>query len=104
MRPRYRGRVPIDLNEMGVQFWAGIPIGLTLSFLGADSSQYYDGFGWGWNVGVLLGGAIHFTKKFGLYAEAGWLQHKMSHSSAVDGGPDGDFTVSQTNVNVGFVL
>jgi hypothetical protein len=99
-----RGRVPIDMGAMGAQFWVGVPIGLSLSFLGADSSELYDGFGFGWNVGVMLGGAIHFTKKFGLYVEAGWMQHKLSHASANDGGPDTTLTLSQTIMNTGFVF
>jgi hypothetical protein len=99
-----RGRVPIDLGTMAAQFWAGIPVGITLSFLGSDRAEIHNGIALGWNIGVLLGGAIHFTRKFGLFAELGWMQHKMSHSSDTTGVADADFRLSQTNLNVGFVL
>ncbi|MBN1606409.1 MAG: hypothetical protein JW940_07230 [Polyangiaceae bacterium] len=99
-----RGRVPIELGSMGVQLWAGIPVGLTLSILGSDPADVYSDVALGWNIGVLLGGALHFTKKFGLFLELGWMQHKMSHSSKTTGVGDADFKLSQTKLNVGFVL
>jgi len=98
-----RGRVPIELDSMGFQLWGGVPIGLTFSLLGEDHAQYLDGFGVGWNVGVLFGGAVHFTKRFGMFAEVGWLQHRMSHDRQVGTGSD-DFKLSQTNCNLGFVF
>jgi hypothetical protein len=102
-----RGRVPIPLGgEAGAEFWAGVPIGLTLSFLGPDRTdqQGLSGFSAGWNVGVMLGGAILFTRKFGLFTEVGWMQHKVHHESESTGFPDVTFTWSQTLLNVGFVL
>jgi hypothetical protein len=99
-----RGRVPIDQGSLGLQVWAGIPVGLTLSFLGGDHAALFNDAGFGWNIGVLVGAAIHFTREFGLFTELGWMQHKMSHGSAVNGGEDGGFRLSQTNLNLGFVL
>jgi hypothetical protein len=98
-----RGRIPIELDSVALQLWGGVPIGLTLSLLGSDSAQTLDGFGVGWNVGVLFGGAIHFTKKFGMFAEVGWLQHSMSHSREVGTG-EADFRLKQGNANLGFVF
>ena len=100
-----RGRIPVDLEPMGLQAWIGVPIGLTLSFLGNDhmDSQNLDGFGLGWDVGFLLGGAIHFSKRFGLFAELGWLQHRMSHDHRVGTGST-DLRLAQGNFNVGFIF
>src|SRR5204862_8146259 len=75
-----RGRIPLELDPIGLELWGGIPIGLSLSFLGNDQSrQPLASFGIGGNVGVLVGGALHFTRTFGMFAEIGWLQHRMSH-------------------------
>jgi hypothetical protein len=98
-----RGRIPIEADPVAFQVWAGVPIGLTLSFLGEETGQNLDGLGLGWNIGLLFGGAVHFTKKFGMFAEVGWIQHKMSHERDVGTG-DIDFRLSQGNFNIGFVL
>lgn len=99
-----RGRVPIELGgEMGAQFWAGVPIGVTLSFLGPDRVDS-SGLSLGWNFGVMLGGSILFTRKFGLFTEVGWMQHKAHHDNETQGYPEVDFTWSQTILNVGIVL
>jgi hypothetical protein len=98
-----RGRIPIEFKPSGLQFWGGIPIGLTLSFLGADHGRYLDGFGVGWNLGVLFGGAIHFSRAFGMFAEVGWLQHRMSHDRDLGTG-DVDFRLAQGVFNLGFVF
>ena len=39
---------------------------------------------------MLVGGAVHFSKKFGMFAEIGWVQHKMNHEREVGDG-DVDF-------------
>jgi hypothetical protein len=98
-----RGRIPIETDSVAFQVWAGVPIGLTLSFLGEETAQGLDGFSPGWNIGLLFGGAVHFTKKFGMFAEIGWLQHKMSHERDPGTG-DVDFRLSQGNFNIGFVF
>jgi hypothetical protein len=99
-----RGRVPIELESpLGVEFWGGIPIGLTLSILRDEGYDALDGLGFGWNVGFLVGGAVHFTRKFGLFAEVGWLQHRMNHDYVETGG-DVDFRYAQGVFNIGFVL
>ena len=100
-----RGRIPIDLDKLGLSFWAGIPIGLTLDFLGGNLGSGLDGFGIGWNVGVLVGAAVHFTPRFGMFTEMGWLQHKMSHDAG-SGANTGsaDFTLSQGIFNIGFIF
>jgi hypothetical protein len=98
-----RGRIPIEADPVAFQLWAGIPIGLSLSFLGEEAAETAEGFGLGWNIGILFGGAVHFTKKFGMFAEIGWMQHKMSHELAVGSG-DVDFRLSQGNFNIGFVF
>jgi hypothetical protein len=100
-----RGRIPIDLDKIGLSLWAGVPIGLTLDFLDGNLGAGLDGFGIGWNVGVMVGGAVHFTPRFGMFTEIGWLQHKMSHdarSGAVTG--SADFTLSQGIFNIGFIF
>jgi hypothetical protein len=98
-----RGRIPIEADPVAFQLWAGVPIGLTLSFLGEETSEQLEGFGLGWNIGLLFGGAVHFTKKFGMFAEIGWVQHKMSHERDGASG-DVDFRLAQGNFNIGFVF
>jgi hypothetical protein len=96
-----RARIPITTASTNFQFWAGVPIGLTLSVLGQGVDDASSG-GVGWNVGALLGGAMHFTPKVGAFAELGWLRHAMSHRGYV--GQDLDFRMAQWILNVGFVL
>ena len=45
-----------------------------------------------------------FTRKFGLFTEVGWMQHKVHHGAEATGFPDVSFTWSQTILNIGFVL
>jgi hypothetical protein len=79
-----RARIPIDAGAVQFQIWAGMPIGLTLSFLKDEFAASFrpdvDGFALGWNIGVLFGGAVHFSREFGLFTELGWQQHVMSHA------------------------
>jgi hypothetical protein len=96
-----RGRIPFPNTPTSFQIWAGIPIGLTMDFLGQDIPET-SGVGIGWNVGFLVGGAAHLSPKFGLFAEVGWLQHKISHDSTT--GNDLDFRLTQWTFNIGFVL
>lgn len=98
-----RGRIPIELDSIGLSVWAGVPIGLTLDFLGNDQGAGLDGFAVGWNVGVMVGVSIHFTKKFGAFTELGWLQHKSSHDFSAGSGSV-DFTLGQGVMNVGFIF
>jgi hypothetical protein len=98
-----RARVPIDAKKVQFQIWAGVPVGLTFSFLSGDFARTLEGFALGWNVGVLLGGAVHFTREFGLFTEGGWQQHKMSHDRTVGGG-DVDLVLKPWIWNVGFVF
>lgn len=105
-----RGRLPLELDKIGLQLWAGVPVGLTLSFLGATTAENggaatskLSGFGVGWNIGFLLGGALHFSKTFGMFAEVGWVQHRMSHDFENRDG-DTSFAFSQTAVNLGFMF
>lgn len=84
-----RARVPIDAKSVQLQLWAGMPIGLTFSFLKDEYATSFrpnlDGFALGWNIGVLFGGAVHFSKEFGLFTEFGWQQHIMSHARVTTG-------------------
>jgi hypothetical protein len=96
-----RVRVPFTTSKLNYQVWAGMPVGLTLGMLGNEVPGVSD-VGLGWNIGVLLGGAVHFTPKFGVFAEAGWLQHKLAHGADV--GPALDFALRQFCLNVGLVL
>lgn len=98
-----RGRIPIELEPIGLELWGGVPIGLSLSFLGSGAYDPLESFGVGWNVGVLFGGAVHFTKNFGLFTEIGWLQHRMSHDQHTGPGSV-DFVLRQGNFNIGFVF
>ena len=98
----FRGRIPIAVKPSGMQIWGGVPVGLTLSFLGSDR-RTLDGFGVGWNIGILIGGAIHFSKAFGMFAEVGWLQHRMSHEREIGTG-DVDFRLAQGVFNLGFMF
>ena len=95
-----RGRIPITTKSTNFQVWAGVPIGLTFQLLGPEVVNTSDA-GLGWNVGFLGGGAVHFTPKIGLFAEVGWVQHKVTHS----GDPDSFYVrLSQWILNVGFVF
>lgn len=98
-----RGRLPVELDSTALQLWAGIPVGLTLSFLGEDHASNRDGFALGWNIGVLVGGAFHFTPEFGMFVEVGWLQHRMKHDAA-GVVPDLNLRLGQMNINLGFVF
>jgi hypothetical protein len=96
-----RVRVPITTARFDYQAWLGMPIGVTVDVLGSDVPNV-SGLGLGWNIGVLFGGAVHFTPKFGLFAEGGWLQHKLSHSAEV--GQDLDVELQQWCLNLGIVV
>jgi hypothetical protein len=96
-----RGRIPITTESTNFQIWAGVPVGLTFDILGQSIAGASD-MGIGWNVGVSVGGAVHFTPKLGMFAELGWLQHKIRHSG--DQGQAVDFRLAQTVFNVGFVF
>jgi hypothetical protein len=94
-----RARLPIATNSTNFQFWLGVPIGLTFNILGPDAANV-SGAGLGWNVGVMGGGAVHFTPKFGLFAELGWIQHKVTH----DAEPNLYLRLAQWTLNIGFVF
>ncbi len=96
-----RFRAPLTTMKFNYQIWLGMPVGLTVDILG-DHPQDTSGVGLGWNIGVLFGGAAHFSPKFGLFGEVGWLQHRFSHSSEV--APDLDFKLQQWCFNVGIVV
>ena len=98
-----RGRIPMELDKIGLSIWGGVPIGLTLDFLGNDTGAGLDGFGVGWNVGLMAGVGVHFTKKFGMFTEIGWMQHKMSHDNS-SGGGSADFWMGQGVFNIGFII
>jgi hypothetical protein len=94
-----RGRIPISTASTNFQLWAGVPVGFTLDALGQEAPGVST-VGIGWNIGVLLGGAVHFTPKFGLFAELGWLQHKITHTAD----QNLYFRLGQWNTNLGFVF
>lgn len=96
-----RLRLPIETSKLNYQLWVGMPIGFTLDILGGDQPDLST-LGFGWNVGALLGGALHFTPKFGLFAETGWLQHKLTHSGDVV--QDLDVTLQQWCLNLGIIV
>jgi len=95
-----RLRAPITTSRFNYQLWVGAPLGLSLDVLGGSANDAKLGFGW--NYGVLAGGAVHFTRKLGVFAELGWQQHRLTHDRDV--GPDLDFELRQTLVNVGLVV
>jgi hypothetical protein len=95
-----RFRAPITTSSLNYQLWLGMPIGVTLDILGDDNPDTTVGLGW--NIGVLFGGAVHFTPKFGLFGEVGWQQHRISHSQ--DPLPDLDFKLQQACLNLGIVI
>jgi hypothetical protein len=97
-----RARVPIDAKSVQFQIWAGVPIGLTFSFLSTDFAGNLEGFALGWNIGVLLGGAVHFSRQFGIFTEGGWQQHRMTHDR--DGGGSLSISLKPWIWNVGFVF
>ena len=98
-----RARIPIETPKTNYQIWAGVPLGVTASIANGDYGGI-QGLGPGWNIGVMLGGAVHFSKKLGLMAEGGWQQHRMHHPGDAPGLPASDFRLSQTVVNLGFIF
>ena len=101
-----RARIPIEAGDTQFQFWVGMPIGLTFSFLTDDFSRTYtpdlEPFSLGWNIGVLAGGAVHFSREFGLFGEFGWQEHTMSHARAETGSVE--LVLAPWIMNVGFVF
>lgn len=93
-----RVRLPIVTSKLNYQVWLGMPIGISIQKLAVDNAP----IGLGWNIGVLFGGAIHLTSKFGLFAEAGWEQHRITHSN--DEIPDVDIKLQQPLLNLGFIV
>jgi hypothetical protein len=98
-----RGRVPITTDDIAFQVWLGVPVGLTLNFLSGDYQAQLDTFAFGYNYGFLLGGAVHFSKKFGMFVEVGWMTHRVSHDR-VEASGSTDFEVSQSVANFGFIF
>lgn len=95
-----RFRAPITTSKFNYQLWVGMPVGLSVNIVGDDNPDAKVGIGW--NIGVLFGGAVHFTPKFGLFAEVGWAQHRIEHSQ--DPRPDLDFKLQQALLNLGIVV
>jgi hypothetical protein len=95
-----RFRAPITTSNLNYQLWVGMPIGLSVDVLGDDSAA--SSVGLGWNVGVLFGGAVHFSPKFGLFAETGWEQHRVAHTR--EKAPDLDFKLQQALLNLGIIV
>lgn len=94
-----RLRLPITTSTFNYQLWLGMPVGVS----GNIPNDTWDAdLGIGWNIGVLCGGAVHFSPKFGLFAEVGWEQHRFQHSR--DSAPDLDFALRQAMLNLGIVL
>lgn len=71
--------------------------GFHLGLPGADAP-----IGLGWDIGVLFGGAVHLTSKFGLFAEVGWEQHRITHSN--DTIADVDIKLQQALLNLGVIV
>jgi hypothetical protein len=94
-----RGRIPISTASTSFQLWAGVPVGITLDILGQEAAGVST-VGLGWNIGALFGGAVHLTPRFGMFAELGWLQHKMTHSAD----QNVYLRLAQWNLNLGFVF
>ncbi len=93
-----RFRAPITTSKLNYQLWLGMPIGISVEKLAADDAP----IGLGWNIGVLFGGAVHFTPKFGLFGEVGWEQHRITHAN--DSIPDIDIRLQQALLNLGIVV
>lgn len=98
-----RGRIPLEPGALGVQLWGGLPIGLTLHFLGSDAARTQKDVGIGWNVGALFGGAVHFNRQLGMFAEVGFMQHRMRHDP-LQRGSVARYRLGQANINVGFMF
>jgi hypothetical protein len=94
-----RFRVPITTSKLNYQLWLGMPVGISGNI--PDDAANAE-LGIGWNIGVLFGGALHFSPKFGLFAEVGWAQHRFQHSR--DALPDLDLALRQPLLNLGIVF
>lgn len=95
-----RLRVPLATGTLNYQLWLGMPVGVSLNLLSKSEPEARPGIGW--NIGVLFGGALHFSPKFGLFAEGGWQQHRFQHSREQQ--PDLDYELQQALFNLGIVF
>ena len=95
-----RLRAPITTPTFNYQLWVGMPIGVSLDLL--SNSAPYSNAGVGWNIGALFGGAVHFSRKLGVFAELGWEQHRFAHER--DSGADLDFKLQQLCTNLGIIV
>jgi hypothetical protein len=95
-----RFRAPITTSDLNYQLWLGMPVGLTLDVMGDPPPDTEVGLGW--NIGVLFGGAIHLSPKFGLFGEVGWQQHRITHRR--ENFADLDFKLQQALLNLGIVV
>jgi hypothetical protein len=98
-----RARIPLQADATAFQLWLGVPVGLTLDFLGQRYAPELDGLAVGYNYGFLLGGAVHFSKQFGMFAELGWMTHRVGHDRQNSAGSV-DIEISQTVANFGFMF
>lgn len=94
-----RLRLPITTRHLSYQVWVGMPVGVSLDFLRDEPGAE---LGIGWNIGALFGGAVHFSPKFGLFAELGYQQHRFQH--AREGQSDLDLALRQPFTNLGIVF
>jgi hypothetical protein len=95
-----RFRAPLTTSKLNYQLWVGMPVGVSVGVPGKDLRDA--SVGYGWNIGVLFGGALHFVPKFGLFAEVGWEQHRITHPDGAQ--PDFDFKLQQALLNLGVVV
>jgi hypothetical protein len=96
-------RLPLQADKTAFQLWLAVPIGLTLNFLDEEIDPTLEGLAFGWNYAFAFGGAVHFSKKFGMFAEVGWMSHRFSHNRAEASGKV-DFEITQTLANFGFIF
>lgn len=94
-----RFRAPITTQKLNYQLWLGMPVGISVGLPSQSSSL---SVGIGWNIGMVFGGAVHFTSKFGMFAEAGWEQHRIAHSQEHES--DVDLKLQQPLMNLGFIV
>ena len=98
--------------ERDIELYLAVPVGLTLDFIGEDTSVAAGdasaevGTGIGFNLALMPGVRFALSDGFGLLAEIGYSLHSFSHEvtgavGALGASYDFDVTLSELAINLG---
>lgn len=99
-----KGRYVFELSsDLDLEAYAGIPIGFSVvSIQNSPGLEHQDNY-LGWNMGLLMGGQLFFSERFGAMLEMGW-RHINAHNQIAGGGADLKTKVNQFALNLGAVV